>query len=175
MTSIPIGGGGIQIPQEKQPISKTLNTELKNKIETELIKEPAQEAKNEITKDPKISEKLKELVKAGPTLEKMKFFDHDLQDAKATLSDMMAGSGNPTANHFKLDALIEKMDKKELLAFAKHIGKLMENTDGKDDMLGKILNRVLNEVDQQDNPTKPDDNIFIAKYNCSYSTKTLVI
>ncbi|MFN8577283.1 MAG: hypothetical protein U0354_10535 [Candidatus Sericytochromatia bacterium] len=174
-----IGSSIGKIIHEKQA-GKVTETEGKNQIVKEgKVTPELKEKLEELGKPEKISpeqmQKLKDILKKEPDLEKIKFFDHDLQDAKATLSDMMAGEGNMTVNHFKLDCLIDKMDKKELLAFAKHISNLMEKTDGKDEMLGRVLSRVLDAIGEHDHPHKPDDGMFIAKYNCSYSTRTLVI
>ena len=96
----------------------------------------------------------------GSVNKKIDLFDgNNLQEAKSSLSDMMAGTGNNTISYFVFDSSVDKMSKKELTELAKHINSLMQNTDGKDDMLGKLLNNVLSEIENRDNP-QPHRNDF---------------
>lgn len=164
-----------KIPSENLNVGKVSKNEpVTPSTPKEISKEPAHI--NDInTKDGKLTKDLKDLMKKPPSeLSKLKFFDHDLKDAKALLGDMMAGEGNVAANHFEMSGLIEKMDKKELAVFAKHVKSLMNSTDGKDEMLSKILDMTLNEMQRPDDnhPEKPE---ILMKYTCSYSTKTQII
>lgn len=182
MTTTGITGGPAPLPPESIGKLKKLDNENKVNDKGFISEEHAKEIgkelkKHELGKDGEISEKLKDLGKIGSVNKKLDIFGDDLKEAKSILSDMMAGSGNPAINHFKLDNLIDGLSKKELTEFAKHINSLMKNTDGQDDMLSNMLDRVLGEIGQRDNPKPPFHNDFepLMKYNCSYSTKSLKI
>ena len=111
----------------------------------------------------------------------------DLKDAKVILSDMMAG-GDVTSlkQEFKLDSIIENMDAGELGEFAAHVSNLIKNTDGKDGMLNRILDKVINELKTSPGPDKKPDFPFhiidnneggpiMMKYTCSYNTRKIAI
>lgn len=122
----------------------------------------------------KLNEKINSLGKKDNLQELVKFPSRNVQEVKAVISDMMAGKGKESISSFRFDNAIDKMDKKELAETAKHINGLMKNTDGKDEMLGGLLDKVLTELESRDKPRKLDnlDSEIRFKYNCSYSTKT---
>lgn len=170
MTSI--NGNGNQLPLENLNVGKVNKNEPNNSSTTQQVSKEHPQNNEISTKDGKLTQELKNLMKKPPAdLNKLKFFDHDLKDAKALLGDMMAGQGNVAANHFQMSSLIERMDKKELASFAKHVKSLMNNTDGKDEMLSKILDMTLNEMQRPDDNHFPDKPEILLKYTCSYSTK----
>lgn len=182
MVSISKNGSGFPEDYNKPKVSEKNNQsnsvetkKIGENIDTDSIKNTAKENIYSPDKNSnKLSEKIDSLGKKDNLQELVKFPSKDVQEAKSIISDMMAGKGKQAISSFRFDNLIDKMDKKELAETAKHINGLMKNTDGKDEMLGGLLDKVLTELESREKPGKLEnlDSEIRFKYNCSYSTKT---
>lgn len=170
------------VMQPKQPAKTDKPKDIENELGHKLCGPGPNTQPTEVDEIGKI------LKKVGTAQPIMKFGD-DLKDAKVILSDMMAG-GDVTSlkQEFKLDSIIENMDAGELGEFAAHVSNLIKNTDGKDGMLNRILDKVINELktspgpDRKPEPIRPfpidingNDGPMIMKYTCSYNTRKIAI